>query len=68
MSASYYPPRLVGDGACTCCGDRSAMTSGGCLICNRQTFCQCGALVECGCGATYTHRCPSTLRARLEAV
>ena len=46
------------DGRCGCCGD--APSSGGCARCNSsQTYCACGALIRCGCGATHRHDCPS---------
>lgn len=46
--------------ACSCCGRRDGLTSGGCLHCSARTYCACGQLVGCGCGRSFfVHACPS---------
>lgn len=38
------------NGKCTCCGS-TAVTSGGCVVCNsRRLLCCCGTVLRCGCG------------------
>ena len=49
--------KVLADGRCSCCL-AYVTTTGGCTKCNSQrTYCVCGTLVLCGCGAHIHHRC-----------
>jgi hypothetical protein len=48
---------MSSDGSCYCCGQRDAMTSGGCLRCGNQTLCGCGVVILCSCGRSVKHQC-----------